>query len=173
MTIFKTLTFSSLLLIPTGYVQAQAQQICKDNVIKTTPTSRFTVNADDGVVIDNKTRLIWKRCAQGQSGSSCSGDASLVNWPDALAQANNESFAGHDDWRLPNYKELESIIERACFRPSINSVVFPNTPNFRFWSSTPVSDISSRSFDFNFTAGEAAEVNRNFPHNVRLVRGEQ
>jgi hypothetical protein len=37
-----------------------------------------------------------------------------VNWEDALAwaqQKNDENYLGHDDWRLPNAKELQSLVD--------------------------------------------------------------
>ena len=37
-----------------------------------------------------------------------------MNWQEALAwvqQKNAENYLGHDDWRLPNAKELQSIVD--------------------------------------------------------------
>jgi hypothetical protein len=34
-----------------------------------------------------------------------------MNWEDALKYAENFQYAGHDDWRLPNVKELQSIVD--------------------------------------------------------------
>jgi hypothetical protein len=50
---------------------------------------------------------------------------------------NDTGFAGHSDWRLPNIKELASIIEYACFAPAITVDTFPDTPSAGFWSNTP------------------------------------
>ncbi len=58
----------------------------------------------DGTVSDQATGLMWS-----QTDSGCG-----MNWQDALAWVqtkNAEKFLGHDDWRLPSVKELQSILE--------------------------------------------------------------
>jgi hypothetical protein len=58
----------------------------------------------EGTIIDTATGLEW---AQTDSGSG-------MNWQDALAwvEARNAAdYLGHDDWRLPNVKELQSIVD--------------------------------------------------------------
>ena len=56
---------------------------------------------------------------------------------DALAHAEASTFAGHNDWRLPNVNELSSLVEDCTFSPAINTNRFPNTPNSAFWSGSP------------------------------------
>ena len=63
----------------------------------------FTNNGD-GTVTDLATALMW---SQADSGAG-------LNWSNALAwvQARNAAnHLGHDDWRLPNIKELQSIVD--------------------------------------------------------------
>ncbi|MDP6544574.1 MAG: DUF1566 domain-containing protein [Phycisphaerae bacterium] len=66
-------------------------------------TNNFTDNGD-GTVTDSATGLVW---SQHDSGTG-------MNWEDALAwvQArNDENYLGHDNWRLPNAKELQSLVD--------------------------------------------------------------
>ncbi|PUB79021.1 MAG: hypothetical protein DBO99_04965 [gamma proteobacterium symbiont of Ctena orbiculata] len=63
----------------------------------------FTENGD-GTVSDAATGLMWSR---DDSGSG-------MAWADALAwveQQNAENHLGHSDWRLPNAKEMQSILD--------------------------------------------------------------
>jgi len=63
----------------------------------------FTDNGD-GTVTDSATGLVWSR-DDGAAG---------MNWSEALAwveQKNAENCLGHNDWRLPNAKELQSILD--------------------------------------------------------------
>jgi hypothetical protein len=55
----------------------------------------------DGTVTDHATGLMWQ---QADSGAG-------MTWEAALAYAEGLELAGHSDWRLPNAKELQSIID--------------------------------------------------------------
>ncbi len=130
-----------------------ATQTCKNSIRPSTPTSQFADHGD-GTVSDNKTGLMWAKCVSGRTGSDCATlDATGYNWKPALEHASNSFLAGHDDWRLPNIKELASIIEESCEFPAVNESVFPGMPsNPRLWSSSPYhvnSDFGIWSVDFD------------------------
>jgi len=127
----------------------------------------------DGTVRDLQTSLIWQRCSQGQTGSSCSGTASTHTWAQALVLASNSSFAGQSDWRLPSSKELQTLPEYGCSNPSINLNVFPNTPSVRFWSSTTFAGVASNAWNVLFVYGNLNVSTKTSTNHVRLVRGGQ
>ena len=60
----------------------------------------YTDNGDV-TITDNVTGLMW------QQTDSDSG----MDWENALAYAESSTLAGYDDWRLPNVKELQSIVD--------------------------------------------------------------
>lgn len=62
--------------------------------------NRFVDNGN-GTISDNATGLMWQQ--------SDSKDGMI--WQDALTYAENLDLGGHDDWRLPNAKELQSIVD--------------------------------------------------------------
>jgi hypothetical protein len=148
-----------------------AQQVCNTSVPETTPTADFVDNGN-GTVTHGRTGLVWKRCAEGQnwSGSTCTGDVSFANWADALKAAVSASTAGFSDWRLPNIKELESIVEDKCASPSINGSIFPNTPLSIFRSASP-SEEPIYAWVVNFLDGRAWRQRKVRSYQVRLVRG--
>jgi hypothetical protein len=117
--------------------QAFAQE-CNYTIAATAPDSRYTDHGD-GTVTDNSTGLMWRQCSEGRSGPRClSGPVQLFTWQAALQQAEASTFAGYSDWRLPNVKELASLMELRCVGPAINLTLFPATPpHGRYWSSTP------------------------------------
>ncbi|MFA7278963.1 MAG: DUF1566 domain-containing protein [Sterolibacterium sp.] len=53
-----------------------------------------------------------------------------------LAVLNDAKIGERTDWRLPNIKELEQLIEYGRINPCINPDFFPSTPLGKFWSST-------------------------------------
>ncbi len=61
-------------------------------------------NNGDGTVSDNASGLMWQR-----------GDSQkAMDWEEALAyaeQMNREGYLGYSDWRVPNAKELQSIVD--------------------------------------------------------------
>lgn len=155
----------------------QAQTCLPDSIPATTPGSRFTVHGD-GTVTDHRTRLMWKQCSEGQTGAECGeGGMNHYTWPEALARARtvNEGggFAGFTDWRLPNIKELRSIVERQCYDPAINLAVFPNATSNWHWSGSPNADDSNYALYVSFSNGGSDYYYRTYGYAVRLVRGGQ
>jgi hypothetical protein len=59
------------------------------------------VNHGNGTITDNSTGLMWM---QNDSGRP-------MSWQEALQYVEDFVYAGYDDWRLPNAKELQYIID--------------------------------------------------------------
>jgi hypothetical protein len=152
-----------LLFIFTFVVPAAAQaQDCNDNVPVVTPNERFEIQGNGSTVLDKNTGLLWKKCAEGQvyngGSGNCDGIARLFVPNEALAfeeNINTTGYAGYNDWRLPNIKELSSIVESSCVNPAINIIIFRNTPNGFFRSSTPS---SSGFYCLNFSNGGVSQM---------------
>lgn len=62
---------------------------------------RNDYRADTATITDRATGLVWQR---GDSGRG-------LDWPSALNYCERLELGGHDDWRLPNAKELQSIVD--------------------------------------------------------------
>ncbi len=62
--------------------------------------NKFTDHMN-GTITDAATGLTWMKADSGKG----------MDWPDALEYAENFALAGHDDWRLPNAKELQSLVD--------------------------------------------------------------
>lgn len=95
------------------------------------------VDNRDGTVSDRSTGLTWSK----------SDSARGMNWPDALAfvrRKNAERYLGHDDWRLPNAKELQSLVDYARSPDTTRSAAID--PLFQC---TPITDESGRT-DYPF-----------------------
>lgn len=56
---------------------------------------------NDAVITDRATGLMWQR----------TDDGVMRDWEEALAYAESLELGGYDDWRLPNAKELQSIVD--------------------------------------------------------------
>ena len=144
------------------------------NIQPSNPDIAYSPSADGSTVTHKPTGLIWKRCAEGQTGSSCSGSATTHTWAQALSLASTSSFAGQTDWRLPNLKELRSLVEECRSNPSINDTIFPAVlTSWDFWSGSPYAGNSNESWVVSFDNGYVGYGGRNNSAAVRLVRGGQ
>jgi hypothetical protein len=72
-------------------------------------TNHYADNGD-GTISDSSNGLMWLQNDSGHFRAGSRGDGS-VNWSDALAWCEGLSYAGHSDWRLPNAKELQSLVD--------------------------------------------------------------
>lgn len=101
-------------------------------------TNKFTDNGD-GTITDNATGLMWMQMDSQQA----------MNWKEALSYAENLEYAGHSDWRLPDVKELHSIVDysrspsttgSAAIDPLFNCTQIQNEAGQadygHYWSST-------------------------------------
>jgi hypothetical protein len=130
--------------------------------------ARYSYSTDGSEVTDSQTGLVWQRCSQGQSwsGSTCTGSASLHTHEQALALAKAQS-----PWRLPNVKELSSLVDVGRISPSIDTTAFPGAPSNAFWSSTGyAARYVNKAWSVNLGMGDVIQSDRYFTIAVRLVR---
>ena len=91
----------------TGHIKAYPANVSgpMGNYVRAVRGNTYGVNDfvdnGDGTITDNAAGLMWQ---QADSGSG-------MDWENALAYAESFTLAGHDDWRLPNIKELQSIVD--------------------------------------------------------------
>ena len=156
------------------------------------PVQQGYVDNGDGTVTDTVTGLMWDKCPWGQFGEDCGSGSPSNYWTtsilkDVNAEYGGVNYKGYNDWRIPNYKELESLVKITAAYPAIDSRIFPNTPGnffassrYSFLSSTRGSECGSstvRVVDFN--KGSLGKAN-SWPFcqifsavYTRLVRGGQ
>ena len=93
--------------------------------------SQFTVNGD-GTVSDNSTGLMWQQ----------EDDSVFRTWEKAISYCENLVLppSKYSDWRLPDIKELRTIVAKGKYNPSIDSKAFPNTKSSNYWSSREVNN---------------------------------
>jgi hypothetical protein len=129
--------------------------------------NRFVDNGD-GTVTDHTSGLTWMK-ADSQTAMS---------WQDALAFAENLSFAGHDDWRLPNAKELQSIVDYSRAPdaadpgrrgPALDPVFDITESESWFWASTTLMEGPNASHAVYIAFGQAFGVYQDRQGQQRLV----
>lgn len=138
------------------------------------PSPRFTGNGD-GTVTDNLTGLVWLRDANcTETVGGVAKGSGFLTWPDALTWSNHlatgncalndGSHAG--DWRLPNKKELASLVDLERAAPAVPNAAgsggwtagdpFVNLPfgtSIYLWTSTTVPDSLARAWQVDLWDG--------------------
>ena len=163
--------------LPYASAEPEGDLDCQRNPqIRPSTLGAFTINAN-GTATDLRTGLTWDQCVLGQDHESlCKGQGGPYNWEQGLAAAvtlNAENYLGHSDWRLPNMKELRSIVERSCVSPGIDRNVFlnaPGAPSTLTSSTYPAFPQVAWTVGFD-SGGYVASFGKNLMHRVRLVRG--
>ena len=133
------------------------------------------VDNNDGTITDNATGLMWEQDDNGEG----------LNWEAALAYAEASTYAGYDDWRLPNIKELQSMADYSGIFPAIGSVFNAsgltneagNADYPYYWSGTTNPYINPKEGDdagyyyaWYLAAGYAVGVNGEDLHGTGAVR---
>jgi hypothetical protein len=142
------------------------------------PNPRFTDNKD-GTVTDNLTGLIWLKNA------NCFGQRT---WAGALADCNNladkqcglTDSSSPGDWRLPNIKELQSLIHYGVFDPALCNAAgtgqwsegdpFTDVQSSYYWSSTTHASSTDDSWLVQLNLGEVYYLYKSYNYYVWPVR---
>lgn len=120
---------------------------------------RFTDNGDT-TVTDNYVGLMWQQ-----------GETSSMAWEPALMYCNNLKQAGHNDWRLPNVKTLQSLVDSSKYGPVIDTTYFPETySSLSYWTSTSDQERPKRGWTVNFDKGKVQYKEKSRAYYVRCTR---
>ena len=128
----------------------------------------FSVNSAS-VTLDNITGLMWIY------NRTDAGIDAFALWDNALGVCKTLNYAGYTDWRLPNVRELTSIVDygRAA-APANNTAAFFNTGGSPYWTSTTSRSPTTSAFNVAFNdAGKIAVSDKGNSWLVRCVRGGQ
>lgn len=122
------------------------------------------VDQGDGTILDQRTSLVWQKCANGQTNdATCSGTVAAVTWSQALIACKSLNLAGRT-WRLPNMMEAFALINPgAPVAPFIDATRFPNfppagTPTPRMWVSTTLPSNSTYAYVIDYATVSSATV---------------
>ncbi|MDP4579210.1 MAG: DUF1566 domain-containing protein [Saprospiraceae bacterium] len=118
----------------------------RDVSAPTTIATRFLDNKN-GTITDQLTGLIWQQVPTDS-----------MTWEQALITAEALSLGGSNLWRMPNIKELQSISEATIYNPSINKTYFSGISTSQFWSSTSLSNQSTKAWYLDTQYGITSQV---------------
>ncbi|MFI3322703.1 MAG: DUF1566 domain-containing protein [Rikenellaceae bacterium] len=123
---------------PMGNPMAKQVRAVRGNIYG---ENKFVDNGD-GTISDLATGLMWAQADNGEG----------IEWVDALPYAEGATLAGYSDWRLPNVKELQSIVDysRAPSSKGVEAAIDP------IFSCTPfVNEAGDDDFGYYWTGTSA------------------
>ena len=124
-------------------------------VMSTVIFANFSKNGN--IVTDSTTALQWQ-----------DNETVSKTWTDAIDYCEALDLDG-TGWRLPNKKELLSLVDYAVSNPSIDAV-FSYTTSSYYWSSTTSASLTSNAWIVNFYGGYTYSFNKSTTYYVRCVR---
>ena len=132
----------------------------------------WEVKTDDNSEYDRDKEYRWGGyTAIGRSSPDREGDY-YDDWNALINAANSDQLCGFDDWRVPNRKELRSIVNYGNNHPSIDHYYFPNTVSSRYWSASPLASEINYAQLISFSHGNDSDIGRLNEAHVRLVRSD-
>ena len=151
-----------------------------------------TGNDDWGCTYDNTTGLMWEvktatgfryfdqnyswystnvAINGGGAGTANGGNCTATGRCDTekfVQDVNATNMCGHGDWRMPTFRELQSLV-RLGVSPPIDGSYFPSTVGSAFWSGSPVAASANNAWSL-FANGASANYFKSDSLPVRLVR---
>ncbi len=156
----------------------------QDGELQKGATRGFTDNGN-GTITDSSTGLTWEKLSDD---ASIHDKDDTYTWANAfatkVATLNSTTFAGYNDWRVPNRAELETLVNSATFNPAtfsaFNTSCAPactvltcscTNPSSGYWSSTTYADFPTYAWFVYFYDGYMVAYNKAGDFYVRAVRG--
>lgn len=85
-----------------------------------------TLSEVNGIVTDDVTGLQWQKVF----------DQTTKDWHSAINYCNGLTLGVYEDWRLPNIRELQSLVDKTSTKPAISDVLSIDIALGVFWSSS-------------------------------------
>ena len=147
----------------------------------------------DGTITDLNTGLMWEKKEQELTSLHdwmvafpwSDPRGSIWDWVAAVNAEGGVGFAGYNDWRIPNVRELESIVDYGTSNPAV-AEAFNNggemlvtctvlecsrTQPLAYWTSTTVAFFPVNAWVVNFGGGFTDFMTKSLSAFVRAVRG--
>ena len=120
--------------------------------------TNFTIEGTPGeqILTDAGSGLAWQKVHKDE-----------LNWDQAKAYCEDLKYGGKDDWRLPDRRELMTIVK---YRKSNPASDFPGMPAKYFWSHSTSAEAGGFAWGVNFRNGSLNNYDKASTQLVRCVR---
>ena len=128
---------------------------------------------ENSIVTDIKTAFQWQdqEYSQAELDAYTNGDNidKVQSFENAIIYCEDLVLDGYSDWRLANFNELYTLVERNISNPALNSI-FEYTPNGKYWSSSTVESNPDKSWVIDIEYGNSEWLDKSDGAFVRCIR---
>jgi hypothetical protein len=146
------------------------------------PSPRFITVGDE--VTDNLTGLVWAKDANIMPGrdngwdnddTANDGRVTFEHALDYIEKLNSENYQTRSDWRLPNRRELRSLVDYGLAGPALPSghPFSQVQPSNYYWSSTSKTGLTDYAWLVGMDCGDVLYKNKAYDGYVWPVRAGQ
>jgi len=158
----------------TGQTTSYGTKLRDDGYYESGATLRYSTTDVGGEIIVNdlNTGLMWEQKTVANKATTYTWENAQIYCEDQIGTTG--TYAGYSDWRLPNIKELVSIVkyDANISAPYIDQTYFPNTQSNNYWSSTTNPDNTGSALSVYFHNGNVYYNYKSNTYCVRCVRGQ-
>jgi hypothetical protein len=126
------------------------------------------------VVTDTVRNLQWQ-------DNEVSSSITTALWEDAIDICEALDVNDEEDWRLPNIRELQSLVDKTRIAPAISTVFLGTGQSIVYWSSSTYIKTKTKAWTVEFARGSTGFIskiddddnndnNDNYKRNIRCVR---
>jgi subtilase family serine protease len=120
-------------------------------VICVSGTQKASSFIDNGTTVsDTNLGLMWQQ----------TDDNAQRTWAAAITYCEGLTLAGYPDWRLPNIKEIQTIVDYSLYNPAVNTTFFPGTNSVAYWSSTTDDAFNDSAWALDFSDGYVTSIGK-------------
>lgn len=150
------------------------------------------VDNGDGTISDERTTLMWEKLSN--DGTIHDFNDVAYWWAGAfkkIEDLNDTAFAGYSDWRLPNARELATLVNFSAYNPAVDPIFNNNclpgctladcscTNQAPYWSSTTAQSTPQNAWSLDCKSASMVATKQKWPASssstpsvyVRAVRG--
>jgi outer membrane protein assembly factor BamB len=144
----------------------------QDGNFETVPFHFFVYEINgDKVVQDANNNLMWMQSTADTNNDGVVSENDRLSLTNAKSYCDNLSYAGYNDWKLPDMFELSLILNYGKSFPAVDNTTFQCVSS-NYWTITESSMKNDYAWYIDFSSGTTYSLSKSANYYVRCVRND-